>query len=369
VDSPKIKNPVKLPSPRLYQAAQWWHWWVDELTGMLPAMLRSALLPNVERLFIKAAQDHIVIGQDEDALTEDAETYPLPPQPLEQQQAQTLRKLVDRSREIVLLLPQSKVLSKKIELPLVTESNLREVLGFEMDRQTPFSVNQVYFDHAISKRDSRAGIIEVELVVTPRKYLDDLLARLAETGILPHRASPQQSAQDRNPINLLPEQARPRTRNSARHLNLALTLIALALLGIMIALPMLKQAQRIDALAAEVDIKMRKAQVIQRIGSNIEELSSGANFLVDKRRSTPLVLELIDELTRILPDDTWVNNLTIKGNEVQIQGFSTASAALIPIIEASDRFHNPRFRASVISSQDSDDERFHLSMEISGGSQ
>ena len=364
MNSPKHNKQISIASPALYRAAQWWHWWVDELTGLLPSALRSAMMPNVERLYLLAADDHIIASQGEPAFNNEAEQYPLPPQPLTEEQAQSLRKLVARSREIVLLLPPRKVLVKSQQLPLVAESNLREVLGFEMDRQTPFALDQVYYDQSVTRRDNRNGSIEVELVVTPRSYLDALLNGLQELGVHPHQAA----LQDRpNAINLVPEKARARKRNSARHLNWALTLIAMTLIATMIALPMLKQAQRIEALEAELQLKMRKAEVVQRIGQDIEELSEGASFLIDKRSDTPLMLEIIDELTRILPDDTWVNNLSVKNGEVQIQGYSTASAMLIPIIDGSDLFQNPRFRASVVTSQTSDDERFHLSMDISKG--
>jgi general secretion pathway protein L len=359
-----------MSSPLMYRTAQWWHWWIDELSTLLPSAVRSALLPNVERLYLKPADTEVIISEGDSAFAEDAAAYALPPQTVPDDQAQALRKLVTRSRDIILVLPPSKALVKPISLPLVAESNLREVLGFEMDRQTPFKLDQVYYDHVITGRDTREGMLQVELIVTPRHYLDPLIGSLKELDIHPHQVVVEKHVDETaSTINLLPEELRPRKRNSARHLNLALTFIALTLGAIMVALPMVKQAQRIETLESEVQLKMRKAEVIQRIGQDIEQLRESANFLVDKKRATPLTLDIIDELTRLLPDNTWVNNLTIKGKEVQIQGFSTTAATLIPIIDGSQLFMNPRFRSSVISSQDSDEERFHLSMDISPGDQ
>jgi len=74
----------------------------------------------------------------------------------------------------------------------------------------------------------------------------------------------------------------------------------------------------------------------------------------------------MDELTRILPDDTWITRLDIKGSELEIQGQSSSAAALIPLIESSSILQNPRFRSPVTQIPRSDAERFQLSAETRG---
>ena len=78
------------------------------------------------------------------------------------------------------------------------------------------------------------------------------------------------------------------------------------------------------------------------------------------------LLEIMDELTRILPDDTWITRLDMKGSELQIQGQSSSAAAVIPLIESSSILQNPSFRSPVTQAPRSEDERFHLSAEIRG---
>jgi general secretion pathway protein L len=107
-----------------------------------------------------------------------------------------------------------------------------------------------------------------------------------------------------------------------------------------------------------------KAELTRRLREQVEQLGTGSRVLVDKKQAMPLVLEIIDELTRILPDDTWINRLDIKGTEVEIQGQSAAAAALIPLIESSGRLRNPRFRSPVTRVPGSSTERFHLSAEV-----
>ena len=360
-----LTSRYKFIAPLLRELTAFWTWWTAELSGLLPKSVRAALLPGVERLYLQLDGDEIITSRVTRESTDELGRYPLAQQSLNPLQAQELEELAGRTREVVLCLPADKVLVKTLTLPLVAEENLREVLGFEMDRQTPFTLDQVYYDHIVAGRDSGKGTLDVELVVTPRQYLDDLVSRLAGIGFQPHQAS---ICRGQNmtalAINLLPREARQRRPDAARYLNLALAVIALILLLGVIALPIVNKLHVINALEARSDIVTGKAEVTRRLREEVERLSADARFLVDKKRATPLALEIINELTRILPDDTWLNRLDIKGREVQIQGQSASAAALIPLIASSDLLRNPSFRSPVTQIPRSNTERFHLSAEI-----
>ena len=355
----------KFVAPLLRELNVFWSWWTAELGGLLPKRVRAALLPGVERMYLQLDGDEVIASCVTRESTEELGRYPLEAEALNPLQAQELEELAGRTREVVLCLPADKVLVKTITLPLVAEENLREVLGFEMDRQTPFMLDQVYYDHIITGRDSGKNTLGVELVVTPRQYLDELIPRLAGIGFQPHQASIcRGQSVSALAINLLPESARQRRPDDARYLNLALAVIALVLLLGVIALPIVNKLQVINTLEARSDVVTGKAEVTRRLREEVEQLSADARFLVDRKLGTPLALEVIDELTRILPDDTWLNRLDIKRREVQIQGQSASAAALIPLIESSDLLRNPSFRSPVTQIPRSNTERFHLSAEI-----
>lgn len=344
---------------------EFWRWWVEELTGMLPASVRSAVLPRVERLYLQVEGAEVIASRGTSESIEAIGRYPLTQESLPADQALELEELGRRSREVVLCLPREKALVRRMTLPQVAEENLREVLGFEMDRQTPFSLDQVYYDCSITARDPRAGKLSLDLVVTPRAYLDELLTRLDDIGFRPHQATLcGQRAGQVQPVNLLPETARPRRSNTARYMNLALGVVVLALLLGAIVLPLMNKTQVISLLEARAEMVTGKAEVTRRLREEVEQLGKDARFLVDKKQGSRLTLEIIDELTRLLPDDTWITQLEIKGQQVQIQGESASAAALIPLIASSDMLANPQFRSPVTRLPRSNTERFNLSAEL-----
>jgi general secretion pathway protein L len=87
-------------------------------------------------------------------------------------------------------------------------------------------------------------------------------------------------------------------------------------------------------------------------------------FLEEKKKSANSVLDIMLELTLLLPDDTWVSHLELRKDSIHLQGQSTASASLIPILETSRLFQNVTFRSPVTRSKKNDTERFHISAEL-----
>ena len=79
-------------------------------------------------------------------------------------------------------------------------------------------------------------------------------------------------------------------------------------------------------------------------------------------------MDLLRELTLILPVDTWVERLQIKGDSLQINGQSTKASALVGILEASDMLDSARFLSPVTTDPRTNKERFLLGAHISGES-
>ena len=84
---------------------------------------------------------------------------------------------------LFLSIPGNKVIFKRLSLPSPTEENLKEVLGFEMDRYTPFTLEDVYFDFKIVKRDEERKLIDVLLMVVKKEVVEYYLKLLQRINI------------------------------------------------------------------------------------------------------------------------------------------------------------------------------------------
>ena len=95
-----------------------------------------------------------------------------------------------------LLLPASLGLRRPLLLPAAARERLREVLAFEIERQTPFAAEEVLYDgRLLGTRDD--GQLQVELVVLPLRQfqaasagLGGLIDRLAGVDLLDAQGQP-----------------------------------------------------------------------------------------------------------------------------------------------------------------------------------
>jgi general secretion pathway protein L len=79
-------------------------------------------------------------------------------------------------------------------------------------------------------------------------------------------------------------------------------------------------------------------------------------------------LRILEELTRLIPDDSWLNELSYKADEkkIRISGLTVSAAKLIPILEESPLFDAVKFSTVITTDRRSEKERFRIEMNLSG---
>ena len=93
-------------------------------------------------------------------------------------------------------------------------------------------------------------------------------------------------------------------------------------------------------------------------------MADASRFLAEKKATAVMAVELIDEVSRIIPDHTWITRLNLSEKELQIQGQSSSSASLIAAIESSPHFENVRFVSPVVQIQGTENDRFHIAASV-----
>ena len=341
---------------RLFSLNAFLTWWFAGLQSCLPAFVQRLFTVAPVKMVLEVDSDELVLFK-EGTEQEELGRYPLRALAESGLQRQ-LSKAKNKLR--VLRLPAAKVLAKTIQLPMAAEANLRQVIGFEIDRLTPFSLAKVYYDAYVLERQQEAKRIQVKFVVVPRAAVDPLLDRLADIGIVPDSVE----AVGETAINLLPSEKRARKSRAAQRTQWVLGAIFFVLLLAACLLPLWQQRSLIVKLMPQVDAAQREAQAVFALREELERAVESSRFLIEKRQQNIFVIELLNELTTILPDGTWVEQLTIKDGEAQIRGQSREASMLIGLVEASDFFHNVTFRSPVIADRRTGRDRFYLSAQI-----
>ena len=264
---------------------------------------------------------------------------------------------------LCLRLPSRYAVCRSIELPLAAADNLSEVIGFELDRYTPFRAEQVYFCHRMLGRDPAGQRLAVEITVVPRSIVDGALRTAGDLGWVPERVdvaapSPDATASD----NLLP--AAPTRRRGGARLTFGLAAAAVALTLAAAAIPFAGALRQAAAMTEELAVVEQQVRAVAGLKKEIDELRDGNDFLVSRKRRSPTVSDLLAETTRLLPDDTWLTELHLTATDEELSGVSASASALIGILEKSGRFRDTTFRSPVIPDQASGRERFSIAAHI-----
>jgi general secretion pathway protein L len=267
---------------------------------------------------------------------------------------------------VALRLGPGQALRKTLKLPQAAEENLSQVLAFEMDRLTPFKSDQIYYGHRILSRLSATRQILVELVLTPRAKLDGLLQELSAVGFRPQIVDVEDEAPP-GAVNLLPAQFRANRSRWLRALQIALATLTLVLAGAIAVLPILAKRAEVEALEDQVRKAGKQAKEVEVLRQDTETLEHQTHFLKDKKRTEPVLVDMLEELSRVIPSNTWLNGLQYKDRRIVIQGQSPSASSLIELIEASGHFKNTSFVSPVTKDTASALERFQIASDVING--
>ncbi len=328
------------------------HWWWRGLTACLPPPLRRLLTASGARLLV-APEGRLarVWLEEEGGRTELPQLDSQAPSPLDL----SARRNGDRL-PVTLRLPAAAVLHKRLRLPDSVGENLRQVLGFEMDRLTPFSADQVLYDCRVVDRDPQHQKLEIELALARRDRVEPWLQALNQVKMPPSTVA---AAGTWPGANLLPRTQRGNGSRTTRITQMLGGLLVILIVAALVS-PLVQKRSLVDALGTDLARARRDANQVVNLREQVEQTLESARFVLDRRLRTRPVLEVLQDITHRLPDDTWVQQLELNGDKLKLRGESAQALGLIERLESSPLLQEVGFLSPVVQMAGSGRERFHL---------
>jgi len=339
------------------------NWWVGQLTGLIPARLLDAYVEAGDAAILEIAGDGFVLDIRRAVVLERAGEGPV------SVLAQTLSSVVDPPQMRLLRVAGSQALRKTLILPLAARHDLKNVLSFEMDRETPFEQAEVYWSHSVVSHDSAKGKLEVELVVLPRRAAEAMAETARAAGFDP---AALEIADRSGGTSLLwlggQSQIRlPRLRpKSIRSKRLMIAVYALAA-AVLLAPFLVQEVHFLLAgrTIAALESKARTASALQQAANR---RTAAVEFMGRKSGANGSALKILLAATRALPDDTYLTGLSIHEGQVTMAGSSELAANLIKSLAKSPAFRDPVFEAAVVENSSTNLEDFTISTKLADGS-
>lgn len=325
------------------QVQHFFDWWFYELGQLIPQGLKKCFYTPQPQLFIRIHNFQVFMSYFE----QDAEK----PLLAVYQHKEGIQQLVDffkkhpewqRATKIVLL-NAKQLLKTRLDLPLAAQANLNQVIGYELDRYTPFSAAQCYFVAQVLGKNATGNRLNVALLFISKLKLLHHCKALTEMGlsadIIAHASDVERFRANayKPPYNFLPTQYRNQ-RQDLRQLKRFMAICFLVLTSIAAGLPFWSQQNRLNTLQQQVSIAKKQAHEVEAIKAETTGLLKAEQQIVALKQQAPVILNVIEQLSKLLPKDTWLSSFEYQEGKFVLQGLSASASGLINLLEDSHLF-------------------------------
>jgi general secretion pathway protein L len=267
-----------------------------------------------------------------------------------------------RGGHVELTLKPARFLFKPLELPQRAAEFLEGVVRAQIDRLTPWSASEAAFGWS-TPQQAGADRIVVTVAATARALLRPITEALNAAGAetVSVAATPAGAA----PIGLFIQNARgaidfTRTRRMlvavllGAGLAAGASLTAAAVVGF-----------NLDNRQDELTRRIAERRMALRVGREAgTQATTPLRTLERRKHQSPSSVIVLEVLSQILPDHTYVTELRIEGDKLRVIGVTRDAPGLIRLIEQSPHFTRATFFAPTTRAPSDPGERFHIEAQI-----
>ena len=256
------------------------------------------------------------------------------------------------------------VMFSPLDFPSQAGDFLDGMIRTQIDRLTPWTVNDAIFGWSQPKNTANDRI-EVTFAATSKLKIQPLLqlAHALDVGSVAVFATASASEGTSTRIKLFDrslQSAIGRKVDVARILRVVLLSTGVAAAACLLVAAYLGSSLQSEQQELQRRISQRRAAL--RLDPNAG--GSGLSLLAKRKQATPSSVMVLEAVSRVLPDTTYVTELRIEGDKVQVVGMTQNAPSLIRLMEQSPQFTRATFFAPTTRAQNEPGERFHIEAHI-----
>jgi general secretion pathway protein L len=338
--------------------SDFFYWWIDELRGLLP-MRRAkndqaqgsslVIAPTASKLavYFELSGKPTLIGEfasgDDNAFD-----------------VVRIEKQRHAKAQIGLRLMNDAYLVRTVTVPRRAQSHVDEILQLDFEAATPIPATDVYLAHKVNSAVSDAnGKLSIDQYAIKRSRVEYYRSALADRGLqldfVDCWVSPDQQPLG---LNFLASRV-----DTVRHHNFAVaaTIISAAVfLWIAAGIWVVRQEIALETVRTDADNRQSKVVALDAEINKISEFANRIEVLHSRTMGLISPLRVVDELSRILPQDTWLTDMVIDEQRVEISGYARSAPSLLTLVSASPLFNAPQLTAPVMFDNRQGKDRFSL---------
>jgi len=266
---------------------------------------------------------------------------------------------------VEILLTSGQVLFRSLDFPKQAVDFLDGMIRAQIDRLTPWAADDVVFGWSPPSTIANERV-ELTLAAMSKQEVQPLVQLATGLGAASVAAFAALPAAGGTPakIKIFDKSLRGaigRAADVPRILRVVLLSAGVAAAACLIVSAYIGNTLDSEQQQLQRRISQRRASL--RLDPNAGG-ESAVNLLAKRKQTTPSSVMVLEALSQALPDSTYVTELRIEGDKVQVVGMTQDAPSLIRLMERSPQFARATFFAPTTRAQNDPGERFHIEAHI-----
>ena len=149
-------------------------------------------------------------------------------------------------------------------------------------------------------------------------------------------------------------------------LSVILVSAILAIWVVSVFVPVSVEEKRLAEIQGEIAARKAEVKKIETLQTEVAAAEKDVSDIENFKGGRPMTLDVLKELTRVLPKTTWLSRARITETTVEIEGYAASATELLPKLEASKYFRKVEFASPTFRDVRMNSERFNIKMDIEG---
>jgi general secretion pathway protein L len=268
--------------------------------------------------------------------------------------------LLNGSRAELKLRP-AHVLFRPLELPQRATEFLAGVVRAQIDRLTPWTANDAAFGWS-APTEAGGDRIAITVAATARAMVQPIVDALVAAGAeaVAVIAAPPDAA----PITVL-EHRRSGTLDVARVRRALVAVLIVTGLAAGVSLSVAGLAgMKLASEQEDLTRRIAERRMAIRLGREGGPAATPLRALERRKYQNASSVIVLEALSQLLPDHTYVTELRIEGDKLRVVGITRDAPSLIRLMEQSPNFTRATFFAPTTRAASDPGERFHIEAQI-----
>lgn len=128
--------------------------------------------------------------------------------------------------------------------------------------------------------------------------------------------------------------------------------------------PLVIEQDKVEQIDLQLNALKPEIKKIERLQKDADLLASDIKMIDNFKKQGVLSIDVLKELTVILPEKAWLTRMRVTENSAEIEGYAAKATEIIPRLESSRLFQKAEFASPTFRDQRTNTDRFFIKMDL-----